>query len=82
MFIVPPGLVTGGVSAIGVIIQHFVTLANPDFKIVDIVGLGLIILVSLLFLSNRWLHEEFFNKKKHPDMKWLDRVKAYFKKKR
>ena len=52
------------------------------FKIVDIVGLGLIILVSLLFLSNRWLHEEFFDKKKHPDMKWLDRVKAYFKKKR
>ena len=47
------------------------------FKVVDFIGLGLIILVSLLFLSNRWLHEEFFDKKKHPHMKWFDRMKAY-----
>ena len=50
MFIVPPGLVTGGVSAIGVIIQHFVTLANPDFKIVDIVTGGLTIFLFFIGL--------------------------------
>ena len=32
------------------------------FKLIDIIGLGLIILISLLYLSNRKLKEEFFDK--------------------
>lgn len=51
------------------------------FKIVDVIGLSLIVLVSLLFLSNRWLHEEYFDKKRYPNMKWCDRLKGYFKRK-
>lgn len=51
------------------------------FKIADFVGLGLIILVSLLFLSNRWFKEEYFDKKRYPNMKWCDRLKGYSKRK-
>ena len=50
LFIVPPGLVTGGVSAIGVIAQHFVSMASPDFKVVDIITAGLTIFLFFIGL--------------------------------
>ena len=36
-FLVPFGLVTGGVSSIGIIIQYFVTKSGSDFQVTDIV---------------------------------------------
>ena len=50
-----------------------------NFKIADFIGLGLIILLSLLYLSNRKLHEEFFNKDAHPNMCWYDRLMSYLR---
>ena len=50
-----------------------------NFKYVDYIGLGLIIIFSLLYLSNRVFGEEFFDKKSHPKMSFCDRVLAYFK---
>lgn len=50
-----------------------------NFRYVDYIGLVLIIIFSLLYLSNRVLGEEFFDKKRYPNMSVCDRVLAYFK---
>lgn len=52
---------------------------TTNFKIVDFIGLGLIILVSFLYLSNRKLREEYFDKKKHPGMSLYCRLLSYFR---
>ena len=52
---------------------------TTHFKVADFIGLGLVILLSLLFISNRWFKEEYLDKKRYPGMKWCDRMKAYFK---
>ena len=49
------------------------------FKWVDFIGLGLIILFSLLYLSNRKLKEEYFDKEKYPDMKFFQRLWCYLR---
>ena len=47
------------------------------FKIADFIGLGLIIVFSLLYLSSVWFKEEWFDKKKHPKIKWCNSLKKY-----
>lgn len=51
---------------------------TTNFKWVDFVGLGLIIFFSLLYLSNRKLKEEFFDKEQYPNMKFFPRLWCYF----
>ena len=45
---------------------------------VDIVFLALTMVFSLLYLSNRIFHEEYFDKKEHPNINWSTRIKLYF----
>ena len=45
---------------------------------VDIVFLALTTVFSLLYLSNRIFHEEYFDKKEHPNINWATRIKQYF----
>lgn len=52
---------------------------TTNFRIVDFIGLGLIILLSFLYLSNRKLREEFFDKKQHPGMSLCCRLLCYFR---
>lgn len=49
------------------------------FKYVDFIGLGLIIILSLLYLSNRLLREEYFDKSQFSNMKLSERVLRYFR---
>lgn len=51
---------------------------NSYLHYVDIVFLALTTVFSLLYLSNRIFHEEYFDKKACPNLKWLTRVKKYF----
>lgn len=50
-----------------------------NFKIVDFIGLGLIIFISLLYLSNRKLKEEFFDKTQYKKMGFFDRLWHYLR---
>ncbi|MBO6286134.1 MAG: YitT family protein [Bacilli bacterium] len=62
-FISPLNLVTGGVLSIGVITQHFVTLAGSDFYVVDIVTWIiqiLMLIVSFLFLGKKFTLRTIF----------------------
>lgn len=43
---------------------------QTHFKIVDFIGLGLIIVLSLLYLSSRKLREEYFDKEQYKNMTW------------
>ena len=52
---------------------------TTHFKFIDFIGLGLIVFLSLLYMSNRLLKEEYFDKKLHPDMQWFCRLLAYFR---
>ncbi len=52
---------------------------DSDFKYVDFLGLGLIILFSFLYLSNRFLKEEYLKKDLHPDMTFTQRVLSYLR---
>lgn len=52
---------------------------TTHFKIVDFIGLGLIILLSLLYLSNRLFREEYFDKTQFSDMKWYLRILHYLR---
>lgn len=51
------------------------------FRFVDIAGLGFIILMSLLYMSNVWLREEYFdrNKEEYCGMKWYNRLLRYLR---
>lgn len=49
------------------------------FKIVDFIGLGLIIALSLLYLSHRKLKEEYFDKDQYPNMNWGARLLHYLR---
>ncbi len=52
---------------------------TTHFKIVDFIGLGLIILFSLLYLSNRKLKEEYFKKEIYPDLNFISRLLHYLR---
>ena len=52
---------------------------STHFKIVDFMGLGLIIFLSLLYLSNRLFREEYFDKTQFSNMKWNERVLRYLR---
>lgn len=52
---------------------------TTHFKIVDYFGLGLIILLSLLYLSNRLFREEYFDKTQFSNMKWYLRILYYLR---
>jgi len=52
---------------------------HSDFKYVDFLGLGLIILFSLLYLSNRFFREQYFRKDLYPDMTFIHRLMAYLR---
>lgn len=45
---------------------------------IDIIFLFLTSLYSLLYISNRVLHEEYFDKVSHPNEDLLMRIKGYF----
>lgn len=67
---------------IAIIIVAVVKIVNEctwttHFKIVDFIGLGLIIILSLLYLSNRLFREEYFDKEQNPNMKWYKRCWYY-----
>lgn len=46
-------------------------------SIISLVAYIISILMSLLYLSNRWCHEEFFSKKSYPNIKWWKRIIYY-----
>ena len=48
LFIVPAGLVAGGVAAVGIIAQYFIDVSGSDFMAVDIITAGLSVLLFLL----------------------------------
>lgn len=52
---------------------------TTHFKIVDFIGLGLIILLSLLYLSHRLLREEYFDKTQFASMTWYNRILHYLR---
>lgn len=52
---------------------------TTHFKWVDFMALGLIILFSALYLSNRVLKEESFDKQRYPNMCWCDRLFRYLR---
>lgn len=52
---------------------------DTNLKYVDIVFSTLTIIISLLYVSNRLFHEEFFDKKNYPSLKMKERINRYFK---
>lgn len=46
--------------------------------LVDITFLSLTVIFSLLYISNRIFHEEYFDRKLHPCMGIITRIKLYF----
>lgn len=47
-------------------------------RFVDFVFLGLTFIYSLLYISNRVFHEEYFDKKTHPNLHLSTRLQRYF----
>lgn len=69
---------------LAIIIVAIVKIVNEcswvtHFKYVDFMGLGLIIILSLLYLSNRLFREEYFDKSQFSNMKWNERVLRYLR---
>lgn len=75
--IVLPGVIIG--IAVVKICKESNWAINIKFFLFDIAGLSLIILFSLLYVSKVLFHEEYFDKNKYPEMKWLCRLGFYFK---
>jgi hypothetical protein len=68
---------------VGFIILSILKIINEwswptPLKCVDITFLGMIIFFSLLYVSNRKLHEEYFDKKVHPNISRSQRFQGYF----
>lgn len=57
LFLVELNIVTGGLSGIGIIIQHFVSLINPDLQIIDI--FVFLLTWILWFIGFKFLGKEF-----------------------
>jgi uncharacterized membrane-anchored protein YitT (DUF2179 family) len=57
IFLVELNIVTGGLNGIGIIIQYFVSLINPDIQIIDLVVF--VMTWSLWFVGLRFLGKEF-----------------------
>lgn len=51
---------------------------NYDLLYIDTVAVFLIILSSILYLSNRHLKEKYYNKRRYPTLKWHQRFLGYF----
>ena len=51
---------------------------TTELRLVDFVFLALTTLFSLLYISNRKLHEEFFDKEANPNISFSKRLKRYF----
>lgn len=69
---------------LAIIIVAVVKIVNEyswttHFKYVDFIGLGLIILLSLLYLSNRLFREEYFDSSQFLNMKWKERFLRYLR---
>ena len=69
---------------IAIIIVAVVKIVNEigwatNFKIVDFCGLGLIIVLSLLYISNRLFKEEYFDTKEFSGLKWYERLFFYLR---
>ena len=47
-------------------------------SIISLIAYIINILMSVLYLSNRWFHEEAFSRKSYPDIKWWKRILFYF----
>lgn len=71
---IPVGFI---VLSIYKIVNEWLWLSNLRF--VDIAFLVLIIFFSLLYISNRKLKEEYFDKEVHPTRFWYQRLLGYFK---
>ena len=71
---IPVGFIVLSVSKI---VMEWSWLSNLRF--VDIVFLGLIIIFSLLYISNRKLKEEYFDKEVNPTRFWYQRLLGYFR---
>lgn len=57
IFLIELNIVTGGLSGIGIIVQHFVSLVNPDIQIIDII---VFIMTWLLWIIGfKFLGKEF-----------------------
>lgn len=46
-------------------------------SIISLIAYSISILMSILYLSNRWCHEEVFSRKSYPDIKWWKRILFY-----
>lgn len=46
-------------------------------SIISLIAYSINILMSILYLSNRWCHEEVFSRKAYPDIKWWKRILFY-----
>lgn len=68
---------------IGVAILKFIIelRLKYEFIIIDTFMLFWIIFISLLYISNRFFNEEYFDRKKHPNIDCCIRIIMYFKNK-
>ena len=52
---------------------------TSNIRILDIILLMLLVIFSILYLSNRKLREEYFDKTSYPSLKWHQRIFGYFR---
>lgn len=67
-----------GIASISVI-RVLALLKNGLFSWIDVVGLLLIAIVSLLYFSDRNLQWGYLNKSKHKSLNWRRRVKGFIR---
>ena len=70
---IPIGFITLSVCKI---VNEWCWIAN--LRYIDIIFLFLTSLYSLLYISNRVFHEEYFDVKAHPNLHFCTRLKRYF----
>ena len=70
---IPIGFITLSVCKI---VNEWCWIANLHY--IDIIFLFLTSLYSLLYISNRVFHEEYFDVKAHPNLHFCTRLKRYF----
>ena len=52
---------------------------TSNIRLLDIILLMLLVIFSILYLSNRKLREEYFDKTSYPSLKWHQRIFGYFR---
>ena len=70
---IPIGFITLSVCKI---VNEWCWISNLHY--IDIIFLFLTSLYSLLYISNRVFHEEYFDVKVHPNLHFCTRLKRYF----